>query len=99
MFLLLGPVGHLVNFGLLAFLLARAIAWKVPFQYQHAILAFAFSLLYGILDEIHQLFTPMRSFQVRDILVNSLGVIIGLTAFSAYNKKQPHKRPEDSLLL
>lgn len=32
---------------------------------------------YAVLDEIHQLFVPGRSFQVTDILIDSLGVLTG----------------------
>lgn len=99
LFLLLGPVGHLVNFGVLAFLLLRALVWTSAYKVQHAVLAFLIGVLYGVLDEIHQLFTPTRTLQVLDLVINGLGVLIGLTIFSILHKKQTYIKPEESLLL
>ncbi|HPO14745.1 MAG TPA: VanZ family protein [Candidatus Hydrogenedentes bacterium] len=36
----------------------------------------AFCLMYGITDEIHQLFTPHRSFQLSDIFFDTFGPIL-----------------------
>lgn len=37
----------------------------------------AFALLYGISDEIHQLFVATRSFQLRDLGLDTLGGFLG----------------------
>jgi len=34
------------------------------------------SIIYGILDEIHQFFVPYRSFSFLDIITDSIGVIL-----------------------
>ncbi len=36
-----------------------------------------FSILYAVSDEIHQLFIPGRAFQFSDILVDTLGILLG----------------------
>ena len=36
-----------------------------------------FSIAYAVSDEIHQLFIPGRAFQFSDILVDTLGIILG----------------------
>ncbi len=36
-----------------------------------------FSTLYAVSDEIHQLFIPGRAFQFSDILVDTLGIMLG----------------------
>lgn len=36
-----------------------------------------FAFLYAVSDEIHQLFIPGRAFQLFDILVDSLGIMLG----------------------
>ena len=36
-----------------------------------------FSVLYAVSDEIHQLFTPGRAFQFTDVLVDTLGIMLG----------------------
>lgn len=44
------------------------------------IISFAGTVFYAITDEIHQIFVPERAFQVSDILVDSTGALIGVTA-------------------
>ena len=99
LFFLLGPLGHLVNFGVLAFLIARAFAWKRPLKKSHALLAFGISFLYGIADEIHQVFVPDRTFQVFDVFVDGLGALLGLTFFILIQLKRWQTEQTKSLLL
>ena len=40
--------------------------------------AFLLSVLYAISDEIHQLFVPGRSGQVKDVLIDSCGAALGI---------------------
>lgn len=44
------------------------------------------SLLYGISDEIHQLYVPGRSFALADILADFLGALVTLTAIHFFTK-------------
>lgn len=39
--------------------------------------AFIIGVLYAILDEIHQIFVPGRSCELRDMLIDSSGILIG----------------------
>lgn len=41
-------------------------------------ISFPFSVLYAVSDEIHQYFVPGRAFQFSDILVDSLGSLMGI---------------------
>jgi len=43
-----------------------------------AIFALAICVLYAISDEVHQLFVPGRSGQVKDVLIDSAGAVVGL---------------------
>ena len=43
--------------------------------------AFAIGALYAVSDEIHQIFVPGRSCELRDILIDSAGVLVGILAF------------------
>jgi len=99
LFFLLGPVGHLINFCVLAFLLLRALTWQKPVYRYHITFAFILTFLYGLSDEIHQLFVPSRAFQLRDVLVNSLGAVIGLTAYNWYDKIKVRRSQKEPLLL
>lgn len=49
-------------------------------------LAFLICVIYAISDEIHQLFVPGRSGQVRDVLIDSAGSLLGIILVMAFVK-------------
>ncbi|MBR2843232.1 MAG: VanZ family protein [Lachnospiraceae bacterium] len=49
--------------------------WK---RWKNTILAFFISAAYAATDELHQMFVQGRSCEVRDILIDSLGALLGL---------------------
>ena len=49
-------------------------------------LAFLICVIYAISDEIHQLFVPGRSGQVRDVLIDSAGSLLGIIIVMAFEK-------------
>jgi VanZ family protein len=51
------------------------------------VLALGICVLYAISDEVHQLFVPGRGAQVRDVLIDSAGAIIGIRMYSIYKSK------------
>lgn len=48
-------------------------------------------LLYALSDEIHQIFIPGRSCQIRDIIIDLLGAIFGILILHLYNKRKRRK--------
>lgn len=72
-------VAHCLEFMGLSLLLFNAIyaTWENDRTYFHA---FTLTVLYAFTDEIHQIFVPGRAFQVSDLLVDSTGALIGVTA-------------------
>ncbi len=44
------------------------------------------AIIYGISDEIHQLFVPGRFASTKDILINSFGILLTSLAYSNYIK-------------
>ena len=65
---------HFIVFFILAsFLLPALVKGK---NKQLIILAILLAILYGISDEIHQLFVPNRHFSILDILIDSLGILL-----------------------
>lgn len=70
---------HMLEFMGLSVLLFNATyaTWKKRIT---PLIAFTGTVLYAITDEIHQIFVPKRAFQVSDILVDSTGALIGVTA-------------------
>ena len=56
--------------------LFRCVHWK-----KDVIFATTISILYAISDEVHQLFIPGRSGEVRDVFIDSSGAIIGIFSY------------------
>lgn len=71
-------INHLIEYGFLAILSHRAFAsskLKI-FNNKAVLIAVIFTVFYGLLDEIHQLFIPTRLFEIKDILSDSIGASI-----------------------
>lgn len=68
---------HIPEFYILSYLLFRALKSDIVNKsLTSAFLAIIISTMYGILDEIHQLFVPGRIFSVYDIFLNLMGSVI-----------------------
>lgn len=70
------PVGHFAEFFLLGCALANALRWHLPLN-RAALAAIAAASAYGITDEFHQLFVPMRSCDSADWAVDTVAAIAG----------------------
>ena len=77
---LIRKFAHMLEFTALSFFLDNSIyaTWK---RKNANIIAFSITVLYAVGDEIHQLFVPGRAFQTSDILVDSMGALIGAVLF------------------
>jgi VanZ family protein len=70
-------LAHATEFCILSILLANAI--KASFNAKYTwILSFVITSLYGISDELHQLFVEGRACQFKDMLIDSLGALAGV---------------------
>ena len=76
---------HLVEYGVFGFLLARALASDSPKRLREnfRLWAIVFACLYGLSDEWHQLFVPMRQSSLWDALFDTIGASIGQFFFSS----------------
>jgi len=68
---------HIFEFGFLCFLIIRALAASIKnFStkqiYCHALI---FSIIYGIMDEVHQSFVPGRTMTIPDIIADIIGCV------------------------
>ena len=52
---------------------------------KYLIIAAIFSVVYSLLDEIHQLFVPFRYADLRDILTNNAGIFLSILVYT-YSK-------------
>lgn len=71
-----GKIAHIIEYALLYILWFRTINneltgknWKLPLF---------FTVIYAISDEIHQLFIPTREGKLRDVIIDTVGALIGL---------------------
>lgn len=73
---------HLIEYGLLAYLLYRALWLDLP-RAPAYVLGFLISSAFGFLDEVIQHILPNRVFELRDIATNVIASALGLLAVSA----------------
>jgi len=71
---------HLIAYGVLALLLARAlVAWGMPAR-RAAILAVILAIFYALLDEVHQSLVPGRHASLMDIGLDAAGAGLFIVA-------------------
>jgi len=72
---------HFFIFCTLGFLLMNAMRRSEITRYYAVITSLSIGVLYAISDEVHQYFVPGRGPQVKDVLIDSGGVIFGILLF------------------
>jgi VanZ family protein len=84
----LGSVNHLVRknahffaYLVLGVLVVNAVRRSGAGGYGGLLLAAGICLLYAVSDEVHQLFIPGRGGQVRDVIIDGAGAVLGLGAY------------------
>ena len=80
-------VYHFTIFFLLSFFIFITIKGKEKIRLKYILIALVFSIMYAILDEIHQMFVPLRDASIKDILVDTLGIFSSLSVQWYMNKK------------
>ena len=83
-FKFLDKLEHAGVFAVFGFLVARALVnqdafpnWRRNFFW----IAVAIGVLYGLGDEVHQLWVPGRRFDMFDVLADGIGAVIGVVGF------------------
>lgn len=70
------------------YLILGILAYNVFKEYYKSIhISILICFLYAISDEIHQIFIPGRSGQITDILIDTIGALLGIILISNINKK------------
>ncbi len=82
-------VKHFLAYGVLAFLAARWIMQgKIKLTLlKIQVLAFAFTVLYGLSDEFHQSFVPGRYASGLDLVADAVGALFGAWIFGWLRRK------------
>ncbi len=84
----LDKILHVVEYGVLGFILARAFVGtseKISTR-GLVLITFIIGTLYGLTDEFHQYFTPGRVVSVLDLIADAIGSFLGAAAFTALKK-------------
>jgi VanZ family protein len=78
---------HALLYAGLGFLAGRALAGGLgrPVTARAMLLVVAFCALYGLSDEVHQLFVPNREFDPKDMAADIAGGGLGLAVLWAWN--------------
>ena len=69
-------LNHIIAYGVLTWLWWRALTPGRQVSWPVLALAFGLAVLYGISDEIHQLFVPGRFGRVADVLFDASGALL-----------------------
>ncbi|MFN8620685.1 MAG: VanZ family protein [Chloroflexota bacterium] len=85
-----GPLRHIAHgfvYTVLLVLIVRGMGrLGQPLTLRTAVIAAAATILYGVSDEIHQLFVPDRTGQAIDVGYDTIGAAIGLTIVWAWGR-------------
>lgn len=71
-------IAHFCIYTLVGFLLMALFSTYNIKENKRVMISLGIGILYATSDEIHQLFIPGRSGQVTDIMLDSMGVLLGI---------------------
>lgn len=84
-------VAHGVVYFILGVLVINALLQSRIKGLKGAILSIGICVLYAISDEVHQMFVPGRGPQVKDVLIDSVGAVIGIGIYYIIIKTMERK--------
>lgn len=78
---------HVTAFGALAVLVCRAVSGGLPMRVTRgrALATLLITIGYGVTDEVHQMFVPMRSPELLDLAADAAGAVAALIACWAWS--------------
>jgi VanZ family protein len=97
--LIVRKCAHLTEYAILAYLFWRALRKPKrddprPWSWREGGYAILLVALYASTDEFHQLFVPGREASVKDVLLDTLGAVVGMVLVRAIVRwRQQRKRP------
>lgn len=78
---------HLTEYAVLGMLLLGSWNFSDISKKRASIFSWVVGTLYAATDEIHQLFVPGRSGQLTDVMIDSLGVLMGIAVLAFLMRK------------
>ena len=85
-------VYHFCVFFLFNTFLLASIKGKWRLKGKHFVFAFIISMIYSILDEVHQSFVPGRDAGLTDIMINSAGIFFSMIIYVVSRRKKKFNR-------
>src|SRR5699024_12711859 len=79
-------VAHLSAFFILGILTMFAFEHRINRNTVQMAVAFLIGVLYAASDEVHQLFVPGRSGELRDVGIDTMGVLCGIIIYVLLQK-------------
>lgn len=90
-------LGHVVEYAVLGFLLARLFFFHFHKQVREACaLAFLAGLIYAMSDEIHQMFVFGRQGKFTDVMIDGVGLLLGMWALVHWRTRVARGVPDES---
>ncbi len=86
----LSSVYHMIAFFLFNFFLLIFLNKNKKINVKTILIALTISILYAILDEIHQSFVPLRNPSLNDILIDSIGIFTSTLIYIYSSKRKNH---------
>jgi len=85
---------HLLEYGLLSLLNARAVrrTWPALVEWQALLAAAVLTASWGYLDEVHQAFVPGRNATAYDLLADAVGAALGVVAYGVVTRIARRRR-------
>lgn len=77
---------HFFAYLILGILVINALKSNGIKGYKSFFIALLICIVYAISDEVHQLFVPGRAGQVKDVMIDSAGAIVGVSGYLALEK-------------
>ena len=74
---------HFLIYFILGMLVLRALRLSEIRGKKGIVLALTICIVYAISDELHQLFVPGRGAQVKDVIIDSTGALVGIIVYSS----------------
>ncbi|MDP3992045.1 MAG: VanZ family protein [Candidatus Pacearchaeota archaeon] len=77
---------HFSFFFLLNFFLLISFNGNKGIKFRYLVAALILSVIYAVLDEIHQLFVPFRYAAFGDIMIDNIGIFLSTLIYLYYKK-------------
>ena len=80
-------LAHTIEFFIFGLCLINVIKDYKKINIKTVLICIPIGMLYAITDEIHQLFISGRGAQIQDIVIDTMGIVLGILVYCLFYKK------------